>query len=373
MRIYYFSGATIPSQAAKSVHVMKMCQAWSKLGHDVTLFGKGDTTGDIKHRKESAFKTYGVDNSFTLSLTKNIKIPLLSGLIRLFETHKALKKMPAPDLAYARDPIALALFAPKQSVTAFELHQMPYLWPHKRAIKSLSTRDRFKGIICISENLRKDFLAEYPDFSPERVFVAHDGADLITTKPKEKPLLNSKGRFNAGYAGSLHEGKGADFILEIATITPDIDFHIFGGTQNQIKALKAQSTQNVYFYGHVDHSDLAGYMQNFNVALAPYQKIAKIRTGQDISRWVSPMKLFEYMAAKKAVLCSDLPVIREILTHKKTAILLPPDDPNAWQQALHTLKNNKGEKETLAENALNALKDKYTWNKRAENILKTID
>ena len=37
MRIVYISNSTIPSKAANSVHVMKMCQAFADNGHEVVL------------------------------------------------------------------------------------------------------------------------------------------------------------------------------------------------------------------------------------------------------------------------------------------------------------------------------------------------
>jgi len=37
MRLFYFFGGPIPSREASSVHVMKMCQAFARNGHDVTL------------------------------------------------------------------------------------------------------------------------------------------------------------------------------------------------------------------------------------------------------------------------------------------------------------------------------------------------
>ena len=37
MKILYISKSTIPSRTANSVHVMKMCQAFSDIGHDVVL------------------------------------------------------------------------------------------------------------------------------------------------------------------------------------------------------------------------------------------------------------------------------------------------------------------------------------------------
>ena len=38
MKIVYISNSTIPSRAANSIHVMKVCQAFSDLGHEITLF-----------------------------------------------------------------------------------------------------------------------------------------------------------------------------------------------------------------------------------------------------------------------------------------------------------------------------------------------
>lgn len=38
MNIAYISNSFIPSRTANSIHVMKMCQAFSNNGHNVTLF-----------------------------------------------------------------------------------------------------------------------------------------------------------------------------------------------------------------------------------------------------------------------------------------------------------------------------------------------
>ena len=38
MRIAYVAGAAMPSAKASTIHVMMMCQAMARLGHEVTLF-----------------------------------------------------------------------------------------------------------------------------------------------------------------------------------------------------------------------------------------------------------------------------------------------------------------------------------------------
>ena len=49
--------------------------------------------------------------------------------------------------------------------------------------------------------------------------------------------------------------------------------------------------------------------------------------GREIGRWMSPLKVFEYMAAGKPILASDIPALREMLRDGDTALLLPPSEP----------------------------------------------
>ena len=58
---------------------------------------------------------------------------------------------------------------------------------------------------------------------------------------------------------------------------------------------------------------------------------------EEIGRWMSPLKLFEYMAAGKPILASDIPALREILADGGTALLLPPGDVAAWAAAARAL------------------------------------
>ena len=368
MRFFYYSGATLPSEAAKSVHVMKMCQALGKAGHDVHLFAKGDTS----IAEEEIFKSYGVQQIFQLALAKNVKIPLLSGAARLLDLPEQARKIGKPDIVYGRDPMALALFTPPDAKVSFEAHQMPYLAVHKWALKRLMAHPKFCGIVTISDALRQDMLLAYPGLKPEQVCVAHDGADL-PEKAKSVELKGREGMPAVGYTGSLHAGKGMELIVKLAMKAPDFDFHIVGGSKDQITALKKKKLpDNIVFYGHVPHGELGGYLAAFDILLAPYQDKATIKTGQDISRWISPMKLFEYMGARKPIICSDMPVIREILTDNKTAFLVEPANVEGWSYALKEARDEVEKVKTMTDRAYKLLEEKFTWDKRTEAILKFI-
>ena len=101
--------------------------------------------------------------------------------------------------------------------------------------------------------------------------------------------------------------------------------------------------------------------------MMPYQHKVAASSGGDISRYLSPMKLFEYMACGRAILSSNLQVLKEVL-NPQNAVLLPPDDVDAWTGEIQNLRSNHDRLEQLA---IQAKKDaaQYTWKARAERIL----
>lgn len=362
MKISYFSGVTLPSQNPLSVHVMKMCKAFAYAGHDVTLYARG-RAGYVE-----ILKAYDVEGSqnFKMVLDQRLKIPV-------FSTLRQTRQAEIPDLVYGHDPVALALF-PHNVPILLELDRMPETKSAHWAFLKLVQQENFKGIIAISDVLKQVILSRYEILNAEQVFVAHDGADLIgsfsPSKPSDALLQGRKGAPKVGYAGSLTVGKGTTLILRIAEICPDFDFHIVGGTRRQIQMHKAKcKSGNVYFYGFQKHADIPAYLAAFDYVLAPYQHRALVRTGRSFSRWVSPMKLFEYMAARKPILCSDIPVIHEIIQHERNGYLLPAGDDEAWADALIMLYHAPEFCAEMTRTAFADLKAKYTWDKRVEAIL----
>ena len=79
------------------------------------------------------------------------------------------------------------------------------------------------------------------------------------------------------------------------------------------------------------------------------------------------MKMFEYMACRRTILSSDLPVIREVL-NERNAMLLSPEDPDAWAAALQTCLDDPDTSQLLAEQARQDVQQ-YTWLERARRAL----
>jgi glycosyltransferase involved in cell wall biosynthesis len=62
------------------------------------------------------------------------------------------------------------------------------------------------------------------------------------------------------------------------------------------------------------------------------------------------MKLFEYLAAGRAILSSDLPVFHEVL-NTGNAVFALPEDLASWREALRTLIEDPAHRSALAQQA----------------------
>ena len=112
-------------------------------------------------------------------------------------------------------------------------------------------------------------------------------------------------------------------------------------------------------------------MNALDVCLVPNQKIVLAfgsnQDGMNISDFTSPLKVFEYMSHKKAIISSDLPVLREVLNNKNS-ILVECDNIDQWNAAINKLKIRTNRKKIEEQ----AIKDfsVYTWKNRAKHIIK---
>jgi glycosyltransferase involved in cell wall biosynthesis len=177
------------------------------------------------------------------------------------------------------------------------------------------------------------------------------------------------------YVGHLYPGKGVEIVTAMASRMPQADFHVVGGTEEDLALWQEAAGQmaNLHFHGHVPSALTGAYHRRADVLLAPCQEQICVGGWQtrhrDIGGYTSPLKVFEYMASRKPMICSDLPVIREVLSDGENALLVPPADVDAWVQAAMWLFSHPAEAEWLAANAYEMLRAQFTWDSRAARVL----
>ena len=366
--IIYISRAVFPNKSANSIHLMKMCDAISNIYSDVTLIGLVSKKNTIKQK--DILKYYDIKNNFKLKLFKMprraIRLYLFVSIIfwLLFKTRKNT-------VIYSREPLIILISLILGYKSILESHDFFESKLNRKLERKFFNDKNFLKLVVISQSLKNDYLSYFKRIP--KIEVHHDGADIVNLNLSKKPQWTGRANvLQIGYFGHLYKGRGVDLIIDTSKELDNFDFHIFGGLKSDIERYTSQSlNDNIYFHGFKQQNELPFLRSKCDILLMPYQKkLSVFNSDKSTARWMSPMKLFEYMSSKKAIISSDLPVLREVL-NDTNSILVKPDDASDWIKAIISL-SNKEYREQLANNAYKDFIYKYTWTKRAENIFKDL-
>ncbi|WP_275462247.1 glycosyltransferase family 4 protein [Streptomyces noursei] len=366
MRIAYLHGGSMPSTFANGVHVMRMCDAFSAAGHDVTLYSLPGP-----QLAADPYAYYGVRHRFPIRL---VSAPDYTphGYWKRADRVRDLLIRDLPDLVYGREPYSLSRAA-DLAPFVYEVHQLRSDLAPPEMEHDLLAQPLLSRVVVITHALARDFQQAHAEAGTLPLLVAPDGADPVepvpTTAVPELPGRPNVPRI--GYVGHLYEGRGIGLIVELAGRLPGFDFHLVGGTTGDRDRWDTScDLPNVHFHGHRPPAELPYYYPHFDVVLAPYQH--KVYTWGKLSetgQWASPMKVFEYMAHGHPMIASDLPVLREVLQDRVNCLLRPPDDADAWADALSELVADRALRQALGDEARRQVLDRYTWRRRADVVL----
>jgi glycosyltransferase involved in cell wall biosynthesis len=366
MRLHYLSKSLIPSAHANSIQVMKMCAAFAQCGNAVTLFATR-----AQDACEDIFAYYGVAESFSLRFDypepKRKEKPYFGSRYR-WSLAREFRRRP-PDLFYGRDIFRLLAAADLGRPVVCEVHDVPN---ERDRFRRLIEHPTLTGIVAITHALKEDLKNAYPTIPSEKIMVFPDAADPPPDGLEAATLRSSRlGQFNICYTGNLYPGKGMEVLSQLPLMCDWADFHVVGGTDDEVGHWRAKlsSFPNIFFYGRKEPRAVASYIKAADVALAPYQQRVEAQGGGEIGRWMSPLKVFEYMALAKPIVASDVPALREVLSEGGTAVLVPPDDIDAWADALRALFRGPDRRLALGNRAYAAFNDRFTWISRSQKIL----
>lgn len=337
------------------MHVMRMCQALAALGHEVTLHARAGADAVLDDHAH-----YGVARTFRIVKHPRPQLRVIGALVNAGHVRSSVRRAHCVDLVYAREVYGLAAVAKTGVPFIYESHWKPKHSVQKALEGWLFRLPNCRRVVVISSALRDIYRKEFPWLDQGKLVVAHDAADPVeftTTRPTAGPL-------RVGYVGGFLPGYGIELVVDLARRLPTVEFHIVGGKGEQVRSwrLRTAGMSNLVLHGFVAPGHLSEVYQTLDVMLAPYQ--------EDTSHlaWISPMKLFEYMAHGKAIVCSDFPVMREVLTDEHDALLVPAASVARWVVAIERLRDSTL-REALAGHARQKLEEQFTWRRRAQLVL----
>jgi glycosyltransferase involved in cell wall biosynthesis len=372
MKVACISASRVPSTTANSIQVMKACQAISQLGHEVHLF-----VPKHKHQLQVVDlpSFYGLNTQFTIEWLASP--PGFHRYDFAFNAVRMARRMKA-DLTYvwflqagvfsllARLPVIIELHGPPEGRFGPSIFRLFQKLPGKKRI--LPITQALAGLLHENFNLSVD--------DRGLIQISPNGVDLERYKdlpepPAARSMLGLPPSLTVGYTGHLYPGRGMTLLTELASCYPRINFLWVGGNNQEINQWRERLTTNhignITLTGFIKNEQLPMYQAASDILLMPYERVISGSSGGNSTAYASPMKMFEYMASRRAIISSDLPVIREVL-NPSNAALCPAEDIEAWCQALGDLILDETRRQALADQAWLDIQ-KYTWLERAHKAL----
>jgi len=381
-KLAYIMPIDIRSRYAHVVNIMHMCQAFKRSGQDVTLIVPGHAGSvDLK----MIFDQYGILNDFAIKFVPipAVKVGRVDAGGRLFGIWTALYILrDRIDLCYTRLPSIAHISGHLGITSVLEMHMPPTsildAWAFAQIVGQIKKGGRTRYKVMAISNRLAEILNNRFDLPISDVFVCHDAVDLGPYNAvasdgndlKRQLGVVKEGTLLFTYSGSLYEGRGVEMIVELARRFPQNYFLVVGGDELRIKSCRREFdwVKNLCFYGYVPHKDVAHILKGSDVLLMPHARRVTVDGTGDISEYTSPMKMFEYLAAAKPIIASNLPSILEILKHGENALIAEPEDISSWSACVSALLGNAGLRRKLSM-AARVTAENNTWDKRATRIM----
>lgn len=222
------------------------------------------------------------------------------------------------------------------------------------ALRAALARGTLRGLVAISEAGRAALIDA--GAAPARVHVLPSGVDLTAFAAVPALTEADLAAPRALYVGRISRDRGLPLLEAIAAA--GVPLTLVGPRDHEPASLPS----GLELRPAVAHAAVPAELARGALALMPYQ--SELRHAASIS----PIKLFEAMAAGRLVIASDLAPIREIVRDGVNGLLVPADDPQAWIDAIKRVRTNPAAALAIAE-AGRRTAAAYGWETRAGRLL----
>ena len=368
MKICYLANSAIPSSNASSIQIVKMCENFSKLNHEVLLI-----TTNVSDKK--IFDFYNVRSKFKIKKLKKFKTFPWGFKYYLFSIISIIESLKfKPDIYVTRNFFTSFLLTILRKKNILELHHGIEIESRiVRSILKISNFLNFKYVVklvAITHNVKNYYKKKF-NIEEKKILVSPSGTSI------NKLLINNSQinykRLNIGYFGSLYKSRGLDIILKLSKIDKQNNYFIFGNLK-QYKNIKVKNhNHNLYLKNYLPYKVIPENISKMDILLMPYQeKIAAAGDVGNIIDFTSPLKLFDYMACAKIIISSNVKVLKEIVKEKKNILFVRNfNNVFSWKIEIDKIKFLHTKRLIISQNNFKLSKN-FRTEKRAKIFLENL-
>jgi glycosyltransferase involved in cell wall biosynthesis len=386
VKIAYVTHTRFPTEKAHGHQIARVSEALVKLGHDVTLISP-DILNVITHHHT---KYYHLEKDFTaekLQTFDAFQSKIIPGRFAFLFTMKSYRGSLREyfvdnkfDLLYARSPQVLPALLKVGMSVVLELHTLPKIGRSR----FVAHCKKCTKIVCLTGPMRDELVSW--GVSTKKIIVEGDAVDLerFAKLPSSNKARHHfavpEDRLIIGYVGSLvtmdKVQKGVDILIKampaLKQHNPNVFLFVVGGPQHWIDryrklAIHSGLTDHDFlFHGPVRPKLVSDAMAACDICVYPSPEPKH----QYFKRDTSPLKLFEYLAAGKPIVCADIPPVRDVVDKSIVRFVHPGSISSLAGGIRDVLENPKPAKERSVK-GLKMIKN-HSWEKRMGRIMKAI-
>jgi glycosyltransferase involved in cell wall biosynthesis len=265
----------------------------------------------------------------------------------------------------SRLPLVLEVNAPPEEASLYRDQYWHVPWLPRRLERTKLHASRM--VVCVSDALKQHLVRNY-GIDPDRAVVAPNGADTDAFRPDVPSDPEAVARLRpgvvVGFVGSFQKWHGTDLLRALlATAGADASVRfLLVGDGPELAALRRSCggllESRAMLTGAVPHERVPSLVATMDVAVIP-----------DAGFYMSPLKLFEYMAAGKAVVAPAYGPIEEVVEHGVDGLLFGRGDAAALSSAVGALAADAGARRRLGAAAAAKIRSRFRWRDNAEKVV----
>lgn len=231
----------------------------------------------------------------------------------------------------------------------------------------------FKGIITLNNVLKQELIKK--GFFREKIEIMENGVNLR----KYEKITNNKTKIRKKlnlplnqkiilYSGGPYQDRGIDTILEAVNILNDekFSFYFIGGNKKILNTwkkyiIKHNINGNIHFLTSKPKKVIPYFLKAADILLATYNSYC------GTIKYMSPVKIVEYMASKVPFIATKVGRVIDICKNSE-CLLTKPENPKDLSEKIKTLISDENLRNIISRNAYLKAKE-LTIERRCEKIL----
>lgn len=377
MKVYYVANVRMPNERGHGIQLAKMCEAFIEAGVDLELIAPY-----IPKRSQNNMQDYYglrvpvpvrflpvlyLGNSRLAFHLRSLSFAIVSLAYLFFRLRRA--RLSSVIYTIDLDQFSFAPLPVLGAPVFFEVHGSK-----RTSFFARFFLKRVKGVVAVSQGVAANLSRAFGINAP-KLMVAPNGIDFKVfdthrTLPRaeaREELSIPKNRLIFLYVGKFYDWKGLEILPKVARLLPDISIYVVGGTEQEFKK-ETQTPDippNLVIVGAVEHQEIPLWMSAADFFLL---------TGTSRDHYsfyeTSPMKLFEYLGARRPIIAARTPAIASLVSDDEV-LFYNPDDTHDLVHVMGRAVKDLAMLSTQVEQGFVRVQQ-FSWENRARQILSMV-